>query len=93
MTATGDDLIDAIAALEATGDPCRQIDFDMADPAIDAGVNGAVSAGYVFCGWLPDFGAGDVFRLQWVDAEVTDLRPAVVNPVAQALLERLQPQT
>lgn len=83
---SGGDVRRHIEALEAQSAACRQIDFAMSDPGIDAGVSAAIDAGYWFCGWLPGFGAADVFRVQKVDRARTNLSPLLVNPVARSLL-------
>jgi GNAT superfamily N-acetyltransferase len=66
--------------------PCRQVDFSMADCAVDDGVEAARRLGFRFCGWLPGFASADVFRMQRADPSQTDLNPDLVNPVARALL-------
>ena len=59
----------------------------MTDPAIEAGVAAALGAGYWFCGWLAGFSHADVFRMQKVDREETNLTPLLVNPVARSFLD------
>ncbi len=70
--------------------PCLQVDFLMSDPALETGIEYALSQGFVFCGWLPGFRENDVIRLQRVDLTVTDLDPDVVNPGAKNLLELIR---
>ena len=86
LTRTGVDVAKQIAEFDTRDEPCRQIDFSMADTAIDAGVDAALAAGYWFCGWLPGYRATDVFRLQKVGRAATDMSPGLVNPVARSLL-------
>jgi GNAT superfamily N-acetyltransferase len=83
----GGDVADRIRAFDDALVPCRQVDFSMADPGIGVGVQAALDCGFWFCGWLPGFGESDVFRLQKVDRAVTNMHPALVNPVAASLLE------
>ncbi len=86
VTRVGADFDRRLAAFDEPDFPCRQIDFAMGDPGIEAGVEMSRELGYWFCGWLPGFGPTDVFRMQQVDRSRTDLSPGLVNPVAQALL-------
>jgi len=83
----GQDVADLISKFDDPALPCRQIDLSMTDAGLEAGVRAALEAGFWFCGWLPGYGPADIFRLQKVDPESTDMRPAVVNEVAQSLLE------
>ncbi len=89
VTTAGADLPEALKELRNAAQPCRQIDFSMADPHLEHGIQLALDAGYVFCGWLPGFAGADVFRLQWADPDLTNWQPEVVNPVAQSILARL----
>lgn len=83
----GREIRDEIERLDEDSAACRQIDFKMSDPGIEAGVEAALDAGYWFCGWLPGFAGADVFRMQRVDRSLTNLAPLLVNPVARSLSE------
>ena len=89
VTRIGSDVESWCAAL-ATDLPCEQLDLPMEDPALEVAVEAAIAAGFVFCAWMPGYRARDVLRLQRVATDATDLAPAVVNPVAQALLEQIR---
>ncbi len=65
---------------------CTQLDCRLDDPGVDLVVEKAIGLGYRFCGWVPGRFDTDVLRLQQVDEACTDLKPGVVNPVAQNLL-------
>lgn len=86
VSQVGRDIGVRIADFESAPVACMQIDFSMADAGIDTGIAAARDAGYWFCGWLPGFTQTDVIRLQKVDRTSTNLRPNVVNPVAQSLV-------
>ncbi len=86
----GQDIKTRLDDLLATVAPCMQIDFELTDVAIDTGVEAAIEAGFVFCGWLPGYRASDVLRLQRVDVPVTDVQPAVVNAEAQKMIRVIQ---
>lgn len=91
FTRVGCEVADRIYVFDDMSVPCRQVDFSLADPGIGVGVEAALDLGYWFCGWLPGYGATDVFRLQKVDPAVTNMAPGVVNPVAASLLELMSP--
>ena len=77
---------DLEAQLGARGRLTEHLDLRMNDPGIEAGVEQAVAAGFVFCGWLPGYRDADVLRMQRFDRQVTDVRPGVVNDTARDLL-------
>ena len=80
------DFFDSIALLHT---PCQHLDLAMQDPDLEHAVEMAKAAGFVFCAWLPGYGATDVLRLQRVAARVTQMQPDVVNPVGKQLLNRI----
>ncbi|MEM1153419.1 MAG: GNAT family N-acetyltransferase [Pseudomonadota bacterium] len=71
--------------------PCLQIDFLMDDAYIDSSVCCARAQGFVFSGWLPGYRKVDVFRMQRVAPQQTDLNPLLVNRPAQTLLSKILP--
>ncbi len=86
----GSDLEAELATFLDTDSPCLQIDFSLAESAVDDAVRLAQAAGFGFCGWLPGYRGTDVLRLQRVDPAVTDLSPALENPEAVALLQLIR---
>jgi GNAT superfamily N-acetyltransferase len=87
ITQVGGDLADVLGTFSESVSPCLQIDLSMTDPAIGYGLRIAKGLGFRFCGWLPGYRRADVLRLQRVDADVTDLSPALENRGARDLLE------
>ncbi|XOV82708.1 MAG: GNAT family N-acetyltransferase [bacterium] len=86
----GADIGNRIAAMEATPCACYQLDLPMDSAALNAAVQSAVQAGYLFCGWLPGHQNADVLRLQKVDPQQTDFAPVLENAFAQDLLTWLR---
>ncbi len=87
VRSVGQSSLDAIDLLGRSQAPCRQIDFSLADPAVAEGVEAARRQGFLFCGWLPGFRAGDVLRLQKLDESTTDLEPVLENETARRILK------
>jgi len=86
VSRVGADIDDVIEVLLARREPCKQVDFLLADQAVNAGVEAARELGFIFCGWLPGYRSSDVMRLQLCEPGVTDLHPKVINSQARALL-------
>jgi len=86
----GADIGTVLQGLCGRDEPCLQLDFSLADANVEAGVEAARDAGFVFCGWLPGYRSSDVLRMQRFDLALTDLQPMVINPQACALLALCQ---
>lgn len=82
----GRDCSEKLATLTA---PCQQIDFELDDPSVSFGVELAWQRGFRFCGWLPEFGTGDVLRMQSIDQQSYDLQPGLENAGAKQLLKTI----
>jgi GNAT superfamily N-acetyltransferase len=87
VRSVGRTLTGGLQRIEHSDAPCRQIDFNLADPAVGEGVKTALARGFRFCGWLPGFRSGDVLRMQRLLEAETDLAPALENPQARRLLQ------
>ncbi|MEM8564590.1 MAG: GNAT family N-acetyltransferase [Pseudomonadota bacterium] len=85
----GLDLETRIADFASKDLPCLQIDFLMNDAYIDSSVGCARAQEFVFSGWLPGYRKVDVFRMQRVASQHTDLCPLLVNRPAQILLSKI----
>ena len=84
----GADFDDALDALLRTVSVCvAHVDLPLA-PGIDGAVEVLVARGFFFCGLLPDFGMGDVLRMQRLfDADEGSFAPQLANPGARALAQ------
>ena len=81
----GDDLAGRVGALG--GAPVTQVDLPLRDPGVDDAVERLSGLGFFFCGLLPELDAGDVLRLQRVEAsDPAVLAPTLANEGARELL-------
>lgn len=89
VASIGADLADAVEVAGRSNPPAPvvHVDLPLDDSGIDAGVDALVGRGFFFCGLLPEFGPGDVLRLQrLVDQPDSAHRPDLANDGARQLL-------
>jgi hypothetical protein len=66
-------------------------DINLGDPGVNYAIDALSAHGFVYCGWLPNFGENDVLRLQRIDnLSEQELNPNLVNSEAKALLAQIK---
>lgn len=87
----GDDLPVRLLGLAAGTQDIVHADINLAEPGINYAIEVLSNHGFVYGGWLPNFGENDVLRLQRIDnLTETELNPNLVTSEAYALLEQIK---
>jgi hypothetical protein len=86
----GTDLAAAVA--QARGEYSAQVvlvDLGLDAPDVDAAVAALRVLGFLYCAVLPEFGAADVLRMQWIADRAAGLQAELANEGARTLLARI----